>query len=109
MLKEETILRVATTDGKRVEAKSYTVDDFAPFEEGVATYVRRRGADEAQREFNAVMDGWENKPVKGMIADFIERKIPVGYESCYGRILKTASVKLWRSVFGKVLNDVRER
>lgn len=64
MLKEETILRVATTDGKRVEAKSYTVDDFTPFEQGVADYVRKRGTEEAQREFNAVLDGWENKPVR---------------------------------------------
>ena len=107
MLKDGKIIRVCTASGRAVEAKSYDVDDFTPFKKGLTDYVRHRGVDEAKKEFNAVLDGWENKPVKVMLAELVEKNIPVGYESSYGRILKTVTVKLWRSVFGQAVRTVK--
>lgn len=106
-MRDPKVIKLNTADGRTVETKTYTVDDFTPYKRGLTDYIRKRGIEEAKKEFNSVIDGWENKPVKVMLAEMTEKRIPVGYESSYGRILKAVSVKIWRDIFGQAVRAVR--
>lgn len=104
---KEQIIRVNSSSGKQVTATTYEVSDSGPFRQELIKYVRDRGINSAKQEFNTVLTDWEQKPVKVMLADMLEKRIPVDCEMSYGRILKTATVKLWRDIFGQAVRAVR--
>ena len=105
-MKNRSTLTVATANGETVTATTYRIDEDKAVRDDLAKYIQKKGVENAKKEFNELLDGWENRPIKQIIADAIKKGITVDYISMGDRILREATIKTWRSVFGQAVRKV---